>query len=155
MWAMRRLMLIVAVLSAQELFAGEKLYQPGKLNDVVIKDMSTTISLPGGPVSFPFPLHMGINYQFQIATDDNIVYFASCWSKGKRNYGSDWVVKDPIDFRVDKDRLFLKRPTKGELRLALIGRFRVVSAKDQLGADHQSLQPLAPFAAKQIEPQCH
>ena len=154
MCAMRRLALIVAMLSAQVLFAGAKLYQSGKLNEVAIKDMTTTLSIPGGPENFPFPLHMGINYQFQMSTDDNIIYLGSCWSKGKKNYGSDWVVKDPIEFRVEKDRLFLKRPIKGELRLALIGRFRVDSANDESGAGNRSLQPLAPFAAKQIEPEC-
>jgi hypothetical protein len=152
---MRRSTPIVAVLLVQVLYAGAKMYQTGKLNDVVIKDMTTTISLPVGPDSLPFPLHIGINYEFQISTDDNIVYFGSCWSKGKRNYGSDWVVKDPIEFRVEKDRLFLKRPSKGELRLALMGRFRTVATKDEAGADHQSLQPLAPYAARQIEPECH
>jgi len=127
----------------------------GKLTEVDIKDMTTTMSFPTGTGNLALPLHMGINYQFQISTDKNIVYFGSCWSRGKRNYGSDWVVKDPVEFRIQKGKLFLKRPTKGELRLALMGRFRVISTKDESGADHQSFEPLPPFATKQIEPECH
>ena len=152
---MRLAALTVTVLSAQALYAGTKLYQAGKLNDVAIKDMTYTMSLPIATGNVPFPLHMGINYQFQISTDDNVLYLGSCWSKGKRNYGSEWVVKDPVQFRVEKSKLFLKRPTRGELRLALMGRFRVVSTKEETGAGHQSLQPLPPFATKQIEPECH
>jgi len=155
MLAMRCRTFIATVLLAPLLYAGAKVYQTGRLNEVAIKDMTTTMSLPIGTGNLPIPLHIGINYQFQISTDDSIIYFGSCWSKGKKNYGSDWVVKDQIEFRVEKGKLFLKRPKKSELRLSLIGRFRVVSTKDEAGADHQSLQPLAPYVAKQIEPECH
>jgi hypothetical protein len=43
-------------------------------------------------------------------------------------------VNDPIEFRVDKDKLFLKRPNKGEFRLALMTRVRVLPSKDEGGA---------------------
>jgi hypothetical protein len=154
---MQRPGLILILLSAVMVHAGVKSYLSGRLTDVMIKDMTTTISIPistGAGNGLPIPLHMGINYQFEISVDD-IVYFGSCWSMGKRNYGSDWVVKDPVEFRVEKDKLLLKRPVKGELRLALMGRFRVVSTKDAAGTEKQSFQPLPPFATRQIEPQCH
>jgi len=86
---MRLIALIVALLTIQTLYAGEKLYEAGKLNDVAINDMTSTISLPTGHGNFPFPIHMGINYQFQISTVNSVVYFASCCSKSKRNYGSE------------------------------------------------------------------
>ena len=85
---MRLIALIVALLTIQTLYAGEKSYEAGKLGDVAINDMTSTIWLPTGHGNFPFPLHMGINYQFQIP-ENSIVYFASCYSKSKRNYGCE------------------------------------------------------------------
>jgi len=150
---MRLAAVILTVLSTQALHAGGKTYQAGKLNDIVIKDITMTMPFPTGN-GMSIPLHIGINYQFQISADD-ILYVGSCWSKGKRNYGADWVLKDPVEFRVDKGRLFLKRPVKGELRLAVMSRFRVVPMKDSAGVEQQSSEPLPPFATKQIEPECH
>jgi hypothetical protein len=157
MCEMRRAVLIVVLLPTLAVHAGIKSYLSGKLTDVVIKDMTTTISIPistGTGDGMQMPVHMGVNYQFEISADD-VVYVGGCWSKGKGNYGSDWVVKDPIEFRVEKGKLFLKRPVKGELRLALMGRFRTVSKKDAAGVEQQSLEPLPPFATRQIEPECH
>jgi len=154
---MRCAVLIVVLLPTLTVHAGVKSYLSGKLTDVVIKDMTTTISIPistGTGNGLQMPLHIGINYQFEISAGD-LLYVGSCWSKSKRNYGSDWVVKDPVEFRVEKDKIFLKRPVKGELRLALMGRFRVVSTKDAAGTEKQSFEPLPPFAMRQIEPECH
>lgn len=153
---MRGVILII-LLSALMVHAGVKSYSSGRLTDVVIKDMTTTMSIPistGTGNGLQIPLHLGVDYQFEIWVDD-IVYFGSCWSKGKRNYGSDWVVKDTVEFRVEKDKLILKRPVKGELHLALMGRFRSVSTKDAAGTEKQSFQPLPPFATRQMEPECH
>jgi hypothetical protein len=153
----RRAALIAVLSPALMVHAGTKSYLSGKLTDVTIKDMTTTISIPiatGTGDGFPMPFHMGVNYQFEISVDD-IHYLGSCWSKGKRNYASDWVVKDSVEFRVEKDKLFLRRPVKGELRLTLMGRFRVVSTKDVAGTEKRSFEPLPPFATRQIEPECH
>jgi hypothetical protein len=157
MCEMRRSTLILILLAAVAVKAGVKPYPTGKLGNVVVKDMTTTISFPistGTGDGLQMPLHMGVNYQFEISVDD-ILYVGSCWSKGKRNYGSDWVIKDPVEFRVEKNKLFLKRPLKGELRVALMGRFRVASTKDAAGNEKQSFEPLPPFAIRQIEPECH
>lgn len=154
---MRRLALIVLQLSTLLVYAGVKSYVSGKLTDVLIKDMTTTMSIPiptGTGMDLPMPVHMGINYQFEVSVND-IVYVGSCWSKDKRNYSSDWVVKDPVEFRLEKDKLFLKRPVKGELRLALMGRYRNISTNDAAGAERHSFEPLPPFATRQIEPECH
>lgn len=156
MCEMRRTLPIVVLLATFAASAGVKSYLSGKLTDVVIKDMTFMMAVPLSTPSenLQVPLHMGVNYQFEISVDD-VLYIGSCWSKAKQNYSADWVVKDPIEFRVEEGKLFLKRPVKGELRLALMGRFRTVSKKDAAGTEHQSLEPLPPFATRQIEPECH
>ncbi len=144
-------LVLVVALSAN---AGERSYRTGTLLKVDVKDVASAIAIPtstGQNVSIPLPL--GINYQFQIKSDI-IVYVANCWSKDKRNYGSDWVVNDPVEFRVEKDELFLKKPSKGELRLALMTRLRVIPKPDETGTSSQSVEPLPPFATRQTIPEC-
>ena len=146
------LMVVFVALAAS---AGERSYRSGILKQIEFKDLTGAISVPtatGQDVSIPLPF--GINYQFQVQSD-MILYVGNCWSKDKRSYGSEWVVNDPVEFRLEKDRLFLKRPTKGELRLALMIRLRVLPKKDATGDVRQSFEPLPPFATRQTLPECH
>lgn len=146
------LMLVFLVLAA---YAGEHNYRAGVLKSIDIKDVTSTLPVPtesGQSISLPVPL--GTNYQFQIQSD-MIVYVGNCWSKDKKNYGAEWVVNDPIEFRVDKDKLFLKRPNKGEFHLALMTRLRVLPSKDEAGTVQTSVEPLPPSATRQTVPQCH
>jgi len=136
-------------------YAGERNYRAGVLKRIDIKDMTSTLPIPtGSGQNVALPLPLGINYQFQIQSD-MIVYVGNCWSKDKRNYGSEWVVNDPIEFRVDKDKLLLKRPNKAEFHLALMTRLRVLPSKGEAGTGQTSVEPLPPFATHQTVPQCH
>lgn len=146
------LLLIFVALAA---CAGEHTYRSGILKRIDIKDVTGTIPIQTGTGdNLALPLPLGINYQFQVQSG-MILYVGNCWSKDKRSYGSEWVVNDPVGFRVDKDKLFLKRLTKGELRLALMARFRVLARKGEAGTEQTSLEPLPPFATRQTVPQCH
>ena len=140
---MKTYALLAVLCAAIAVHASDRTYKKGVLSEVVVKDMTVNVSLP-------FPLHLGIDYQFQIQADD-VLYVANCWSRGKRNYGSEWVIKDPVEFRVEKDKLMLKRPPKGELRLGLMTQQRIIST----AAEKPQLEPLPPFAARQTVPECH
>jgi len=146
---------LIVVFVALAAYAGESNYRAGVLKRIDITDMTSTLPIPTrSGQSIAVPLSLGINYQFQIQSD-MIVYVGNCWSKDKRNYSSEWVVNDPIEFRVDKDRLFLKRPNKGEFHLALMTRLRVLASQDEAGRGQPSVEPLPPFATRQTVPQCH
>ena len=133
-------------------FAGERSYRSGILKQIEIKDVTGAIPVStGAGQNVAIPLPLGINYRFQVQSD-MIVYVANCWSKDKRSYGSEWVLNDPVEFRVEKDKLFLKRPSKGELRLALMTRLRVLPKKEGTG---EVIEPLPPFATRQTVPECH
>ena len=148
---MKRGVSLLVVFVAVVAFAGGRSYRSGILKQVEIKDAMFAIPVStGAGQSASIPVPMGINYEFQVQSD-MIVYVAYCWSKDKRSYGSEWVVNDPVQFRVEKDKVFLKRPSKGELRLALMVRLRVLPK----GEGHQSVEPLPPFATRQIVPECH
>jgi len=70
---MRRAALIAVLLPTLAVHAGTKSYLSGKLADVTVKDMTTTISIPistGTGNGLQMPLHMGINYQFEISPKD-------------------------------------------------------------------------------------
>lgn len=153
---MKRVIPWILTFAALAAYPREHSYRAGTLDEIAIQDMTTTISIPvmtGPGGSLPYLLHMGTNYQFQIRADD-ILYVANCWSKNKKNYGSAWVVKDPVEFRIAKDKFFLKRPDKKELRLALVTRLRIVQGKSE-GNTEQSVQPLSPFVTRQSIPECH
>jgi hypothetical protein len=152
---MRRGIPFVVVFVALAAHAGEHNYRAGVLKRIDVKDVSSTLSIPAGSgQNIALPIALGINYQFQVQSD-MIVYVGNCWSKDKRHYGAEWVVNDPIEFRVDKDKLFLKRPNKGEFRLALMTRLRVLPSEDEGGAAQSSVEPLPPLATRQTVPQCH
>ena len=96
-------------------YAGEKTYQTGKL--VSIESPETPISLP---VQFPpgqavsVPMHLF--YKFEIQQAD-VLYVGLCQRK---DYRAEWRVADDIQFRLKKDKIYLRRQEKGELALNLL-----------------------------------
>lgn len=58
---------------------------------------------------------------FEIERED-ITYLAVCTSKAKKSYAADWIIHDPVEYCVEKEKLFLKRPNGKELRLGLVTR---------------------------------
>jgi len=62
-------------------------------------------------------------YIFQVQAD-NLVYFAE-YKAGKLSYKPEWVINDPIEFRLGKDdKMFLKRPDGKELEVVVDKRVR-------------------------------
>jgi hypothetical protein len=141
-------LVIILLLVAVGASARKRSYQSGQLTEVVIKDIPTRILLNPEPA-----VAVGVAYEFHIREDD-ITNLAQCWTRTRRNYGSDWVLNDPVEFQVEKDKVFLKRPDDHELRLALLTRVRTVVKKDGTGTEQTSTQPLPPYASHQIVPEC-
>lgn len=147
-----QLIIFIVALAAQ---AGERVYQRGNLTEINIKDLSIPLVMPGpignsAGIPLSLPIQLGIAYQFTIESD-GITYFAQCDSnrENPRNFAAEWIVRDPIDFRIDRDKLLLKRANKRELRLGLLLRFR----NQQEGSKTQ-IREIPPFAARQIVPEC-
>ena len=101
-------------------FCREKhVYLTGKLLDLTVQDVSRGTAIIGG-MAAPVP---GKLYVFQIQSDD-LVYFAD-YRAGKLSYKPEWVVNDPIEFRLGREnRMFLKRPDGKELEVAVIKKVR-------------------------------
>jgi hypothetical protein len=155
MSGMRRGLPLIVMFLVLAAHAGERRYRSGVLKRVDIEDVVASLPLqtrPGQSIALPIPL--GLDYQFQIQCD-MIVYVGMCKSKDKRNYGADWVVNDPIEFRVDRDKLFLKRSPKGELRLARLTRLRVMPNKNDAAGKQSSVEVLSSLATSQTVPECH
>ncbi len=95
-----------------------KSYQTGKLLDLQVQNANRGIAVIGS-MAAPIP---GLLYLFQIQCDD-LVYFAT-YSAGKLSYKPDWIVNDPIDFRLDKSSMFLKRSDGKELEVKLVKKVR-------------------------------
>ena len=94
-------------------------YQIGKLIDLSVQDITLGVGVIGG-MAAPFP---GKLYVFQIQQDD-LVYFAE-YKAGKLSYKPEWVVNDPIEFRIGKEeKAFLKRPDGKELEVVVMKKVR-------------------------------
>jgi len=94
-------------------------YQIGKLIDLSVQDVTRGVGVIGG-MAAPIP---GKLYVFQVQLGD-VVYFAE-YKAGKLSYKPEWVVNDPIEFRLDKDdEAFLKRPDGKELEVVVVKKVR-------------------------------
>jgi hypothetical protein len=108
-----------------------RIYQTGKLLDLQVQNASRGIAVIGS-MAAPIP---GLLYVFQIQCDD-LVYFAT-YSAGKLSYKPGWIVNDPIDFRLDKGSMFLKRPDGRELEVRVVKKVRVTKDdKSTPATDH-------------------
>jgi hypothetical protein len=90
--------------------AREKSYEKGKLVAIESPDTPFPLPLPSGQV-------IGVPMQplnrFAIQQGD-ILYLGTCL---KRDCKPEWRVGDDIQFRREKDKLYLKRPEHGEREL--------------------------------------
>lgn len=135
--------------------SADRTYLTAKLSKVFAKDIYATANIPpltqnGSRLTLPIPL--GVMYQFDLDAD-GITYIAACMSKAKRSYAVEWIVNDPVQFRLEKDKLFLRRPNGKELRLGLLTRVRGVTPEagnSSSAADSTS----AAISARQNIPEC-
>jgi hypothetical protein len=139
---------LLVVLFAVVAAAAEKTYQKGVLRDVSMEDISFPLEYE--KITMPVPL--GTMYRFQIEKDD-LTYTSACIAKKKRSYASEWIVNDPIEFRIDKAKVFLKRPSGKELRLSLLRKTRNDSAAGSNSAS--TADPKKAKQAHQTIPECH
>ena len=116
---------VLSILAAIALVSGvaaakdKPTYQTGKLIDMSVQDVTRGIAVVGG-IAAPIP---GKLYVFQIQLD-SLVYFAQ-YGAGKLSYKPDWIVNDPIEFRLGKeDKAFLKRPDGKELEVVIVKKVR-------------------------------
>jgi hypothetical protein len=92
-------------------YAGQKIYRAG-----------TIASVEAPLIPFPVPLSSGqtgtapvsVLHQFAIEEGD-VLYVGSCL---KKNYPKPkWQTGDKVLFRRDRDKMYLKKPGRGELEL--------------------------------------
>lgn len=114
--------LILAMVAATGL-AAEKVYQKGKYLDV---DSQAFQKLVGdGSVT----RHEN-NLSVQV---DTLVYVGQC--EEKKHFSScrpgNWIIGDPIDVRIDRDFMYLRKPEGGEVKTRIVKRIRANSAVDK------------------------
>lgn len=128
---MRRIWIAVLLLVIRAESA-DRTYVTAKLSKVLATDLSTPMHIPPlvqNASALDLTIPLGVMYQFTVEAD-GITYLAACTSKSKKSYVSEWVVNDPIQFRVHKGEFFLKRPNGKELRLGLMTRIRATKSED-------------------------
>ncbi len=94
-------------------------YTTGKLLDVTVQPVDRGTAIIGNMAA---PIR-GMSYSFQIQVGD-LVYFAH-YTGGALSDSATWVVNDPIDFRFEKEKMFLRQPDGKEVRVWLAKTVRV------------------------------
>jgi hypothetical protein len=109
------LVLLVLALHSAPIYGSEKTYEDGKLVSVNSPEVSLTIPplVPSGP-TVTFPLHL--SYHFGVQQGD-VVYICYCQ---KRDYKAEWRVGDAVQFRLQRDKMYLKRPNGKEFKLEFL-----------------------------------
>lgn len=92
-------------------FAREKTYQTGKLVSVESPETPFPLPLPSGE-TVSMPVHL--LYRFEVRQGD-VLYVGSCLKKDYPK--AQWQTADEVQFRREKDKMYLKRPKGGELEL--------------------------------------
>ena len=102
-------------------FAADKVYQKGKHLDV---DSQAFQKLVGDS---SVTRHEN-NLSVQI---DTLIYVGQC--EEKKHFSScrpgTWIIGDPIDVRIDKDYMYLRKPDGGEVKTRIVKRVRANSGQ--------------------------
>jgi hypothetical protein len=115
----RALFLILLVLAFSRLAdAKKRVYEKGNLIDVSPKYIESPATL--GVALLP-PPQILVGYSFEIQAGD-FTYFvnAAMCCPLRSQYKLEWTANDPIEFRFDKDKMFVKRPNGKELNARLV-----------------------------------
>ena len=107
------LLLVVVSLSFSLVCAAQRTYQTGKLLSVQSPEIPFSVPLTSGQ-TLALPLHL--TYQFEVQQAD-IVYIGYC---EKRDYKAEWRVGDDVQFRLKKNKVYLKRPNGKEFTLEFL-----------------------------------
>ena len=90
-------------------YAGRKIYHTGIL--VSVEQPTTPLPLPSGQtVGIP----VDVLHQFVIEESD-VLYIGSCLEKDYPK--PKWQTGETVQFRREKDKMYLKKPRRGELEL--------------------------------------
>lgn len=121
--------LVMLVVISVVCFAAEKQYQTGKLVDVESEGYSRLVGNASTGSSTSIRYHEN---RISVQAGDTI-YVGECtqkphWSSCKPG---DWVIGDPIEFRIEKGHLWLKKPNGKELKTKIVKRVRVEASNRQ------------------------
>jgi hypothetical protein len=126
--AIGTLLLVTVILLQPLVYASQKTYQAGKLLSVESPEESIPIPVGNGQ-TMNWPVHF--NYKFEVQKGD-VVYIGYCQ---KSAYKAEWQVGDNVEFRLNKDKMYLKRPNGKELTLVFL-------LEARLGPDGQPITVL-------------
>lgn len=124
--------------------AEAKIYEAGRLVAVSPKFIESPAPVGGGVLPPPQIL---LGYSFEVSVG-SFTYFvdASLCCPLRSRYKLEWATGDPIEFRFDKNRMLIRRPSGKELPAKLV---KVVpnssrpTLSTQLGASGPQFQPLS------------
>src|SRR5215470_5988221 len=108
--------------------ARKRSYEQGKVVDFAPKYIDWP-GIPIGPLP-PSPTRIRIGYelQLQVGDDTYFLYAATCCPPSSFRGKFDWAVGDPVEFRANKGKMFVRRPGGQELNARLVKIVRGVAS---------------------------
>lgn len=97
--------------------ASKRVYEQGKLIDLSPIYLDTLLS--GGTFLWSPRLLLGYELQIQVGENTYFVNVATCCPSG-RQQKFEWGVGNPIQFRTEKHKMFVRRPNGRELKARLV-----------------------------------
>jgi hypothetical protein len=119
----------VLLLSLSGMAADKNSYQAGKLVDITSSSSSRPVAVTaptGGGTSTVVNVE---DVQWLISVQvDQLIYVGEYYPRTKFSYEpKDWIVNDPIEVRMEKDHMILRRPDGKELKTKIVKRVRIQS----------------------------
>jgi hypothetical protein len=99
--------------------AAPPIYHHGRL--VKMTDYTRESATGSGGIVYSVPI---VEYRLSVATDDGMILVGSYTPKSTKYVPKDFIVKDPVDYRVDGEYMFIKRPNGTELKTEIVRRER-------------------------------
>ena len=110
--------LIAGAFVTSKASAREVKYQSARIQSIEALSASLPLTLPGGhQINVPVPF----GYKIELRQGD-VVYIGA---RQKQRYAGEWRTGDEVQFRLHRNRLYLRRPNGRELRLAFVLRANI------------------------------
>jgi hypothetical protein len=123
--------------------AAKAIYQRGSLIKVSPKYTESPAPMP--PAILPPPqILVGYSFEIQVGTFTYFVDAALCCPL-RSKYKLEWAANDPIDFRWDKDRMFIRRQNGKELNARLRKVIQTNANNSSSPPHHVSAPQFQPF----------
>lgn len=113
-------LLVLFALSGSLLFGGSKKYETGTLVEVALVTVPFQIPDLTGRTKNDLVLPTPMIYRVWVRSGD-VIYIGDCL---RRDFRQEWRINEEVQFRLKRDKLYLRRPNGKEFELTMFAHAR-------------------------------